>query len=309
MILCCPLEERRLQSSAYMSVDSRFRQFLSNLRLSEQQIQDGQAKYDGVCRKLHAHYYPGQPFTGQTRQLAGSYSKGTAIRPARDIDVLFKLPSSTFIRSSTTYNIQSQLLQRVKGVIQERYPNTHIRGDGPVVVVDFSDGHFIEIVPAFALTGGGYYVPDTRDGGKWKMMHPLAEVDLVNKSDIRSGGNTRSLIKMMKRWQDYCQVPIKSLVLELRAVYFLENYEHYNKSPMYYDWMVRDYLASLVAKADASATLPGTEEKIDYGNDWKSKAESAYARAVKACQYEADGNPDAATLEWKKIFGDDYWFE
>jgi hypothetical protein len=54
--------------------------------------------------------------------------------------------------------------------------------------------------------------------------------------------------------------------------------------------------------------LPGSSEIICCGYDWKSKAETAYARAVKACEFESVKNYYSATQEWKKIFGDEYLF-
>ena len=54
--------------------------------------------------------------------------------------------------------------------------------------------------------------------------------------------------------------------------------------------------------------MPGLEEVIYYGDEWKSKAESAYIRDEKACKYEKDKDEYNATIEWKKIFGDDFQF-
>jgi hypothetical protein len=54
--------------------------------------------------------------------------------------------------------------------------------------------------------------------------------------------------------------------------------------------------------------MPMTAEIIHLGNAWLSKAQSAYARALKACDYErndlgAPANDGAAGDEWQKIFG------
>lgn len=47
----------------------------------------------------------------------------------------------------------------------------------------------------------------------------------------------------------------------------------------------------------------GTENIIQLGDAWKSKLETAYARALKACEYEKADDGDAAAREWRKIFG------
>lgn len=291
-----------------MSTASRFDQFLTNIRLTSDQLADAKTKYDGVCKKIHDHYFSSE-YDGSTKLLIGSYGKRTNIRPARDVDVIFILPASEYKQSTTTYNYQSALLQKIRGILQEKYPQSDIKGDGSVVVVNFSNDHFIEVAPAIELTNDKFYIPITTGGGYWKLDDPRALYKFVNDSDNSTGGNTRNLIRMIKKWQDYCDVSIKSLVIEIRAVLFLIDYEHKDKRLTYYDWMVRDYFKQLIEKANNNYTLPGLTEKIDYdGDSWKSKAESAYARAVKACEFESAKDETSATEEWKKVFGDDFWY-
>ena len=292
-----------------MSTDSRFTRFLVNLSLTADQVQDAQTKYDGVAKKLHSHYFPGQAFTGSTRKIIGSYGKGTAVRPPRDVDILFLLPSAVYDRfKGRSGNSQSQLLQEVRGVLQNRYPSTNIRGDGQVVVVPFQNGHSVEVLPGWRTTEKKFLVPNTHDGGHWQTVDHDAEIAHVETSDKRSKGNTRKLIKMLKAWQRECGVPIKSLVLELRSVNFLNSWEHFDKGATYYDWMVRDFFAAIIEYKSGTCTMPGTEEKIGYGDAWLSRAESALARAKKACQFESDKNERSAAEEWRKIFGSQYEF-
>ncbi len=290
-----------------MDIAGRFNKFLNNIKLTSVQILDAQTKYDGVCKKLHDYYYDTE-YTGSSKLLIGSYAKGTNIRPARDVDVIFKLPPSEYQQSTANYNYQSALLQKIKKILLGKYISTDVRGDGPVVAINFSNQHIVELVPAIELTNDKFYIPITTGGGSWKLDDPRSFISFVDKSNRATNGNTKSLIRMIKKWQDYCAVPIKSLVIEARAVNFLATYKYANNSATYYDWMVRDYFKELLSKVNSTFELPGLEEKIHYGSDWKSKAESAYARALKACEYEADKKEVSATLEWKKIFGDDFQF-
>lgn len=292
-----------------MSVDKRFNTFLKNITLTQNQLEDAKTKYDGVCKKLHDYYYSNTPYTGSTKLLIGSYGKNTNIRPPRDVDVMFIMPYEKFEQyNSHEGNAQSQLLQDIRSILLEKYPDVNIRGDGQVVVLPFEGGHNIELVPAWLLNNGKYYIPDTHEGGTWKTVDPKDEIKNIQDSDDRSNGNTRNLIRMIKAWQLECNVPIKSLAIELRAVNFLNNYQYYDKSAVYYDWMIRDYFAELLKHVNNTCKMPGLDEKIDYGDEWKSKAESALSRAIKACEYESKKDEYNATLEWKKIFGDDFNF-
>lgn len=287
-----------------MTVTQRFEQFLTNLRLTSSQRSDGETKYKGVTQCLNKHYY-GSSSETQHGKLVGSWGKRTEIRPPRDIDAIFVLPDSVFTQYSQmpwTTNKQSALLQEVKGVLQDCYSTTKMSGDGQVVVIPFTS-YAVELVPAFAI-GSQFYICNTHGGGSYKTVDPDAEVSRLNSSDTTTSGNTRDLIRMMKRWQDYCTVPIKSFLVELLAISFLDTWEHRGKSKTYYDWMTRDFLKFLIDRANGYVTVPGTYEIINIGDQWKSRAETAFNRAQKACQNEG-GDPDAAGEEWQKIFGND----
>lgn len=290
-------------------VGPRFETFLTNISLTTANREDAKTKYDGVASKLHAYYYPTTAYNGSTKLLIGSYGKGTAVRPPRDVDVRFLMPSDQLKRYDDYLgNGQSQLLQDIKAILKQRYPQTDIRGDGQVVVVPFANGHTVELLPAWHAPNGKYIIPDTHGGGSWKLADHAAELANVSDSDRRSLGKTRALIKIVKTWQAVCSVPIKSLVIELRAVNFLKSWEYYDRGPMYYDWMARDYFEKLIKNANNYCTMPGLSEKIRYGDAWKSRAETPYARAAKACDYEAAGQAYNATLEWRKIFGTAFEF-
>jgi Second Messenger Oligonucleotide or Dinucleotide Synthetase domain len=292
-----------------LGTKSRFDRFLSNIHLTADDRADAKTKYDGVAGKLHSHYY-GTPYDGSTKLLIGSYGKHTAVRPPRDVDVLFLMPYADYQRfDGYSGNGQSALLQEIRGVLQERYTTTEkIRGDGQVVVVPFKGGHTVELLPAWTSRGGQYIIPDTHGGGRWKIVDHKAEIKNVSDSDARSNGNTRNLIQMMKVWQYECNVPIKSLALELRAVNFLATWQHYDKGTVYYDWMVRDFLGEFLRYVNGSCKIPGIDEKCFYGDAWQSRAESAYARAKKACEHEAADRDYDAAVEWRKIFGGQYGF-
>jgi hypothetical protein len=287
------------------TVAERFNKFLSNIQLTSTQIQDAKTKYNGVCKKLHNHYYASS-YDGSTKLLVGSYGKNTAIAPPTDIDVLFIMPYEKFDRyNSYSANGQSQLLQDIKNILLERYPDTYMRGDGQVVMVNFVS-YNVEVIPCFSLNGH-YYIPDTHSGGSWKETSPKSEMDDITNSNKRSKGNTVKLIKMIKAWKYYCSAPIKSFVIELGAVNFLKMWNHYDKSSVYYDWMIRDFFRELLEYVKDSCKIPGINEKISYGDEWESKARTALTIAEKACAFESEKDNRAyrsATQEWKKIFGD-----
>ena len=286
----------------WIAVRQRFTQFHSNLTLTPLQKLDGRKKKGGVVNCLNRHYYRA-PSETDNSFLIGSWAKDTAVRPPRDVDLYFLLPAEVYERfHHHVWNRQSALLQEVKNVLTATYPNTNMRGDGQVVLVRFGS-YSVEVVPAFPLVGGGYWICNTHDGGSYRTTRPWAELEHVDAIDKATNGNLRSLIRMLKVWQEQCSVPIKSFTLELVAGDFLLQSPWKHKDFFWFDWIVRDFYAYLYHRANTHVIVPGTSELISLGADWQSRSQSAYNRAVKACGHEKDNAVTAAGDEWQKIFG------
>jgi hypothetical protein len=283
-----------------MSVANRFEKFISSIQLTPAQHADATIKANGVMDALSAAYYPSG---GRVGHIVGSYGKGTAVRPPRDVDVLFPMPTSEWFRiNGVSGNKQSRLLQEVRQVLADRYPRTDMRADGQVVVVPFTT-FGIEVVPAFELGQGSFQICDTNNGGKWKTAAPWAERVSLDASNRATNGNTVRLIQMMKVWQQNCNVPLSSVQIELLAIEFLGGWEHASGSLVWADWMVREFFAFLLNRANSYLFMPGTFELLFLGSGWCSRAQSAYERAVQACDDEPNF-PYLAGAEWQKIFGD-----
>ena len=92
-------------------------------------------------------------------------------------------------------------------------------------------------------------------------------------------------------------------MLEIAAWSFVRQWPHKHQSLFWYDWMIRDFFGWLLNFKNAPATVPGTGEIIPLGDAWYSRCESAYSRALKACEYEYYDQGDHAGEEWQKIFG------
>ena len=283
-------------------VTNRFQRLLGNLQLQPDQIKDGETKHKGVVDCLNRAYW-GSASESAHRLLVGSWGKVTRVRPPRDIDVLFILPDDVFYRfRQRVANRQSQLLQEVKEVLIDAYPTTRMRGDGQVVVVAFNT-YQIEVVPAFVRQGGGYLICDTNDEGRYKWVDPVAEAAQFDERDNAYNGNVRKLVQIFKQWQRHCNVPIKSFHLEAMVKTVLPTKSYGGYSEFWFDWLVRDVFESMTQWGNGTFKMPVTEEVIQLGDAWVSNANTACARALKACDYERGNDNQAAGDEWQKIFG------
>jgi Second Messenger Oligonucleotide or Dinucleotide Synthetase domain len=282
-------------------VTRRFIQLLGNLAITEQQRADGDGKQAGIRACLNRHYWNTSSDTANS-MFIGSWGKMTRVRPSRDIDLLFLLPPSVYHQfQQRSGNRQSQLLQELKDVLARTYSQTTMRGDGQVVVVPFNTMP-VEIAPGFRCFDGSIIICDTNGGGRYKTLTAEAELADLNASDTRWNGNTRALTRMMKRWQRERNVPLKSFHLERLAVEFLQVWPHSHQAD-YYDWMIRDFLAYLITRANGCIIMPGTGEFVWLGSDWLTRAQTAHRHAVSACDNERDSLEASGGWDWQEIFG------
>lgn len=287
----------------WIGVTQRFRRFHNDLNLTNDQIDDGLGKQLGVRQSLQRAYY-GQTTANPPGFVVGSWGKGTAVRPPSDVDIFFELPVAAFQRiEALAGNKQSALLQEVRNHLLQTYPQTTMRGDGQVVIVGFNT-ITIEVVPAFRYDNQGrFLMPDTNNGGRWKTVDPIAEIALIEGVDADANRNARPMAQMMKIWKRECNVPLKSYQIELLVAEFMGRYGYRRNSYYWYDWFMRDFFLFLCGKAWANLIIPGTQELVNLGDAWLSRAETARDRALRACEYEYIDYTIAAGEEWQKIFG------
>lgn len=151
--------------------------------------------------------------------------------------------------------------------------------------------------------GGGYFICDTNDGGRYKWVDPAAELAALDRYDRAFNGNVRKLVRLLKQWQRHCGVPIKSFHLEALAMERLPQLSYGGANEFWFDWLVRDILGHMTQRGNGTFAMPVTGEVIQLGDAWLSRAQSAYGRACKACEHEYFNRDTAAGDEWQKIFG------
>lgn len=257
---------------------------------------------------LTRHYYPNGD-ASKHMTLIGSLAKDTAIRPLADVDLVYALPVGTQQRvEAMSGNGQSVLLQEVRRVLLGRFPRTEIRGDGPVVVVEFSSGVSVEVVPAVAVTDRSVFrarclVPVTRGGGSWELADYGAQWDAVKRLDARRDGQYSRLIRYMKAWRRTKAAVLKSVVLELMALDFFRTWDSEGKKAthVYDDWLVRDFLGYMVDHQDRTYRLPGVIKELSTGYGWRIDAKESFDDATRACLF-GDESP-SYVINWRKVLG------
>src|SRR5690606_24768753 len=80
-------------------------------------------------------------------EMIGSYARASAIRQTSDIELLVVLRNTEWQWGGSRKS-SSTVLNRVREQLLSRYPNTAVGRDGQAIVVTFSDGKSVDVVPS-----------------------------------------------------------------------------------------------------------------------------------------------------------------
>lgn len=167
---------------------------LNNYSIDSSTISLISKRYKKITKVVNEDFWNSNSEIAHSRYV-GSYGRGTAIGTS-DLDVLMELPLEEYEHfCSLNSNGPSRLLQAVKNSISDTYSRTDVKGDGQVVVVNFSDGMKFEILPAFKNVDifgewdGTYVYPDSHMGGNWLTTNPKAEQDAMKEKNAKDFSN------------------------------------------------------------------------------------------------------------------------
>lgn len=240
--------------------------------------------------------------------VVGSHQKRTLIAPlpdARlDVDVFAVVSNSLYYAYNTRRNGQSQLLQYVRQSLS-RFPYERIvikrNGRGITLVLPEFD---MNVIPAFALTAGGYYILDGHNGGRWITTYPEQQEDELTRFNTLYSNTLKPLIKLLKAWSRARNLPLNGYMIEVIAENYLRTLEvnHYS-----YQSLVADFLdkfdhgrVSALYRQTEDVLSPLTEaEKAAIKQKLVvSSTDAKYARDAEAREL-----PDHAIQYWKRVFG------
>ncbi len=243
-------------------------------------------RYKRITKAVNTEFWNSTSETLHSRYV-GSYGRGTAINTS-DLDVLIELPNEEYAHfNSLLGNGPSRLLQAVKDAILDTYPNTDIKGDGQVVVVNFFDGMKFEILPAFhnftiwGYWDGTYKYPDTHMGGNWLTTNPKAEQEAIEEKDgyNYSNGLLKDTCKHIRhvRLQECPKSPLSGILIDtfvyeaIKGWYWPRNNEGSNRQPPgTYEQYLLDYYNGFPYNDyyNPSFYAPGSNMLVSSGSDW-----------------------------------------
>ena len=238
----------------------------------------------------------------------GSFGSGTSISGYSDVDYFAQIPPTSNLEKSPAL-----MLRRVRDALDKRFPRTGVRVSCPAVIVPFRpDGkESTEITPASyveVITKDEYKVYNIPDlSGGWMRSSPDAHKAYVRKIDQKLEGKVKSLIRFVKAWKYYQDVPISSFYLELRVAKYTERkprivYDTYDITvKRIFSYLRGDDLAKMRDPIGICGQIKpcSTDKKLERA---KSKLSTALNRAQKACDARRNGDVEDAFYRWNMLY-------
>jgi len=233
---------------------------------------------------------------------SGSANNGTSIAGHSDVDFFASIPREKLKKKSSTS------LREIKECLQGRFPNTSIYVDSPAVVLDFGSGDWdtAEVIPSDYIEKKDdknvYDIPDGNDG--WTRSSPATHNTYVSTQNTHHGKKLKPLVRFLKAWKYYRNVPVSSFYLELRVTKWMEG-----ESSIVYDIDLNTIFKKLDSCELAAIQDPKGISGYIYAcsseankEDALSKLATAKERAQKARNEEKSGNTKTAFTWWDKVF-------
>ncbi len=236
----------------------------------------------------------------------GSFGNGTGVRHYSDTDYFAVCKTAKLNRNS------SETLRKVKEALQYTFSRTSgIEVKTPAVRIPFGKykSEDLEVTPCdyqglIETPLGKKATYDIADfGGGWMRSSPQAHNAYVKQQDDRLSGKLKPLIRLVKAWKFYNNVPIRSFYLELRVTKYAEG-----ESSIVYDIDLKRIMKLLYDNQLASIRDPmGISGLISACStdakkaDASSKLLTGLVRAEKACE-QRDKNLDNCFYWWNMFF-------
>jgi hypothetical protein len=241
----------------------------------------------------------------------GSFGNGTGIRHYSDTDYFAVIPTARLKKNSSTS------LREIKEAVAATFWNTlGIIVNSPAVRIPFGTwaSEKMEITPADSATSvtyddksfARYEIPDSEGG--WMFSSPAAHNYYVQKIDDKLGNKVKLLIRLVKAWKYYNDVPIISFFLEIYVTRYCSS-----ESVIIYGID----LARIFEKLE-SDSLPGMYDPVGISGHIKpcksesqhsealSKVKTAASRARRAVIQLNDGKLDDAFETYDLLFNKNF---
>ena len=277
------------------TLDDAFRLFLDSLTPDNSEVPFSEEYREIIRDCLDSHYGLYGFFS------AGSILSDTNIRGHGGVDYFASLDNDSIPDDS------DELLSQMEQALGACFLNVLARA--PAVEIPFGDDaeDVIRVVPAKLVgqTEAGYRLYAVPDGmGSWMNASPDAPRGHIESLDRDLDGRLRPLIRLLKAWKHYRQVPVSSFYLELRGVEYA-----FGEKTIVYTVDFPNVLQVLWDDQFAEVRDPkGIEGRVPARLTRKAKKtaisrlRTALYHTSRAQEAAAEGNVPEAFVYWDRVF-------
>ena len=196
-----------------MSVSASFSKLIDRIQPTQVEIQNAVQHAKQIKTRLEQSYNLKKLFS------AGSFPRQTYIHSSSDIDY-FAVFARDDMRWGDSYVRSSTALDNLRRDLEARYPASRVYRDVHAIVVSFSDGVKVDVVPTtfHGMTQENWPVYKMPDGaGNWMQTSPELHAKYIKEADDKSRGKLRRTAQLMKFWRE-CRspkVPLSSFHIEM----------------------------------------------------------------------------------------------
>lgn len=278
------------------TIDEGFRDFHTKLTPSSFESDTAKVHRASIKRRIETDF-------GLRRfWRTGSFGNGTSISGYSDVDYIASISRESLSSNSTAS------LTKLRNSLAARFPNTGVRTSCPAVVVPFGSSakETTEVTPAdYIRTENGfkiYRIPDCAGG--WMKASPDAHNGYVSHAHSKLSNKVKPLIRFIKAWKYYQDVPISSFYLELRVAKYAsaEQSIHYSIDvKAVFALLYQLNLAQITDPMGVSGYISPCRSDAALATA-KSKLSTALNRATKAREAEEGGNIKDAFCWWNRLY-------
>lgn len=196
-----------------MTISESFQELIRRIQPLESEVQAARQHLATIKTRLEA------VFAISSCRTIGSFSRGTSIRGFSDTDILPVFRKAEFTWGGYLIN-SNTALDNMRKALLERYPYSQIQRDGMAIVISFSDGRQVDVVPGifdsmYREKWPIYLIPDCAGG--WMQTCPSLYDAYILGGNNESGGQLAYVAQLMKFWRE-CRsprIPLSSFHIEM----------------------------------------------------------------------------------------------
>lgn len=283
------------------TLDQGFRDFVTKLTPTSSETAAAKSHRESIKSVLEKNFKMTNFFR------TGSFGNGTSISGCSDVDYFAVFPSPELSVSSTIS------LVNVREKLVTRFPNTGVKVSCPTVLIPFGKkkSEWTEVAPCdhVSTDSRNFKVYEIADGsGGWLKSSPDSHNSYVKTINDKHNGKVKELIRFIKAWKYYNDVPISSFYLELQIARYCNSETaivHRVDIKNVFKLLLSKELSSMQDPMGVSGLIAACSSNVQKDNAL-SKLKTAYNSAVKAMNAEGEGDTKAAFDFYNLIYKNNF---